>query len=448
MRSLIPVLGLVLTAVTHLSAQEMHGQQDSTRQDMMMQAMMGPLDIPLSREGSGTSWLPDRTPMYALHGMAGSWLLMLHGNVFVQYIDEGSDRGASQFGSANWFMGMARRPLGGGDLMLRAMMSLDRITVGACGYPDLLATGEFCDERGPLHDRQHPHDLFMELAASYERAVGRNLAFQVYGGPVGEPALGPVAFPHRTSALPNLFAPITHHWQDATHIAFGVLTAGLFGRRWKLEGSIFNGREPDDDRFDLDLASLNSYSGRIWFLPTDRWALQASLGQLNEAEQPEPGAPRIDVFRATASATYNAPVGPTGYSATTFIWGWNNEAGEPGTNGFLLESMLDLRERHVFFGRLEIVAKTGEELVLDDPPLDEEVFTVGKLLLGYMHQFGPFGSLLPGLGLSASANFVGSGLEPFYGKRTPLGFAVFASLRPAAMSIPGMAGTQHMQPGR
>ena len=208
----------------------------TARQQHMMTGVLG---IPLTREGSGTSWLPDSTPMYAKHAQFGSWNLMLHGNVFVQYIDEGSNRGDEQFGSINWLMGMARRSLGRGQLFLRAMLSAEPWTVGNCGYPDLLATGELCNGE-PLHDRQHPHDLFMEVAAGYERPISDDVAIQLYGGPSAEPALGPTAYPHRLSSFPGPLAPITHHWLDATHISFGVITAGVFSRKWKVEGSLFN----------------------------------------------------------------------------------------------------------------------------------------------------------------------------------------------------------------
>lgn len=395
----------------------------------------GPLGVPRTREGSGTAWLPDLSPMYAVHTMAGPWELMLHGNVFVQYIDEGSDRGDEQLGSVNWLMGMARRPLLGGEQTFRAMLSAEPLTVGECGYPDLLATGEFCGDRGALHDRQHPHDLFMELATIHERALGRSLGLQLYAALAGEPALGPVAYPHRPSALPNVLAPINHHWHDATHIGFGVLTAGVFGRRWKLEGSVFNGREPDEDRYDLDLAALDSWAGRIWFLPTERWALQLSAGRLNDAEQPAPGAPRTDVDRITASATYHAPVGERGYWASTLVWGRNDEAGEPATDGLLLESALNLRGRDVFFARAEVVEKTAEDLVLEDPALEERVFTVGKLHLGYLRQLGQFAGLIPGIGAGVTVSFVGDDLEPFYGESTPLGFNLFVNLKPGRMEM-------------
>jgi hypothetical protein len=183
--------------------------------------------------------LPDLSPMHALHAQAGGWNLMLHGNVFLQYISQGSERGDDEFGSINWVMAMARRPLFGGELGLRAMVSAEPWTISGCGYPILLATGELCDGE-PIVDEQHPHDLFMELAVEYQREITDDVAIHLYAAPAGEPALGPTAFPHRISAMLNPLAPISHHWFDATHIAFGVATAGLYGRQWKVEGSLFN----------------------------------------------------------------------------------------------------------------------------------------------------------------------------------------------------------------
>lgn len=415
------------------------GQQQQQPMQAMMQMMMGPLGISMSREASGTSWLPDSSPMYAYHRMTGSWLVMLHGNAFLQYIRDGGDRGDDQFGSTNWGMGMARRKVGGGDLMFRAMMSAEPLTVGECGYPDLLATGESCDGE-PLHDRQHPHDLFMELAASYERPLSRSIAFQLYGGPVGEPALGPAAFPHRISAMPGPLATIGHHWQDATHISFGVATAGLFGRRWKLEGSLFNGREPDESRYDFDLDRLDSYSGRIWIMPNERWALQASAGRLTEAEAPrETGEGRADVTRTTASATYHQGLGMRGTWASTLLWGRNRAHGL-STDAFLIESNANLDERNVFFGRGEVARKSGEDLVIEDeaPALADEVFTVGKLSFGYVRQFANRGALIPGIGAQISLNFIPSDLERFYGSRSPVGLAVFVSIKPQPMRMEQM----------
>ncbi|HET6362938.1 MAG TPA: hypothetical protein VFH11_12915, partial [Gemmatimonadota bacterium] len=283
-----------------------------------------------------------------------------------------------------------------------------------------------------LHDRQHPHDVFMELTAVYERAVAENLAVQLYAGPVGEPALGPVAFPHRISSFPNPIAPIGHHWLDSTHIAFGVATAGVYGRMWKAEASLFNGREPDGERFDLDVDALDSYSGRLWLLPREGWALQVSAGRLNDAEVHEAGDPRIDLTRATASATYHRRLARSGLWASSLAWGRNREGGT-STQAFLLETELNLAERDLFYGRLEIVEKTGHDLVLPEE-LEQRRFTVGKLGLGYVRHLAPVGALAPGLGAGVTLSRVPAGLEPFYGSRSPAGFQLFFRLRPIPMA--------------
>lgn len=411
-----------------------------------MRLMQGPLDISMAREGSGTSWQPDATPMYGWHANAGSWVLMFHGNGFLQYIHDGSRRGSSQLGSVNWGMAMARHTLAGGDLTARAMLSAEASTVGRCGYPDLLATGEFCHGQA-LHDRQHPHDLFMDLSLDYQRAVAHDLAFELYGGPVGEPALGPVAFPHRLSALPDPSAPISHHWLDATHISFGVVTAGVYGRRWKLEGSVFNGREPDENRYNFDLGRLDSYSGRIWFLPNDEWALQASVGRLVDAEQEAQNGPFTSLTRPTVSVMYHHPLGGESIWASTLAWGANIERTKT-THAVLAESNLTLRERDIVFARVEVNGKTGHDLALPAPPDDavqRETFTLGKLAFGYTHQFRPALGLTPGVGGSVSLDLIPGALKPYYGTSAAGGLAVFVSLRPARMTMASHAGHDTMK---
>ena len=210
-------------------------------------------------------------------------------------------------------------------------------------------------------DQQHPHDLIMEAAALYNRPLTSRVGLQLYGGLAGEPALGPVAFPHRLSAMMNPLAPVSHHWLDATHITYGLLTAGMYGSNWKVESSIFNGREPDEERYDLDLAATDSYSGRITFLPTPRWALQLSAGHLEEAEEHETA--RGDVERVTASAMHHRPFEAAGFMATTFAWGRNQEEGR-ATHAVLAESSVSLADQHLFFGRVEIAQKTSHDLEL------------------------------------------------------------------------------------
>jgi YHS domain-containing protein len=391
-----------------------------------------PSEQPMSmaREGSGTAWLPDTTPMYAIHWQRGPWQLMGHGNAFVQFLSESGDRGDDQFGSINWFMGMAERNVGRGRLQLRGMFSLEPATVPGCGYPDLLASGEQCNGE-PIHDRQHQHDRFMEVAARYDAPLKGSIRWQMYGAPAGEPALGPVAYPHRVSAMPNPLAPIGHHWLDATHITFGVVTAGVYADRWKAEASVFNGREPDERRTNFDFAPLDSASGRFWFLPTPQWAFQVSAGRLTEAEPSEVGGPRIDVTRATASGTYHRAFRENSIWATTFAWGRNAEP-DHASNAALVETNLTLDDRDSWFGRFEIVGKSAHDLGLED---SSESFTVAKLQGGFTRYFESWKGLRPGIGGSLSAGFVPEGLKSTYGSRVNMGVGVFLTLRPAAMTM-------------
>jgi hypothetical protein len=311
------------------------------------------------------------------------------------------------------------------------MFSIERWTVGACGYPNLLASGEQCNG-APIHDRQHPHDLFMELSARYDAPLGASVRWQVYGGPVGEPALGPAAFPHRVSAMSNPLAPVAHHWLDSTHVTFGVVTGAVYGSRWKAEGSVFNGREPDDDRADFDFGALDSVSGRLWFLPTARLALQLSAGRLTEAESGEHGGPDIDVTRATASATYHAAVRGDGIWATTVAWGRNVESGA-GSNALLAETSLTLRDRDTLFGRFEVVGKTAHDLAV--PPETGDEFVVAKLQGGYTRFLTTWRGVKPGVGGGLSVGFVPAQLKDAYGRRANVGLSAFFTLRPAAMTM-------------
>ncbi len=409
--------------------------QEHVSEHAPMQMAGAPLGIDATREGSGTSWLPDESPMYMLGWKAAGWELDAMWNVFLQYLEDGDRRGERQVGSVNWVMGMARRPLGSGQVRGRAMLSLEPLTLRRCGYPDLLATGELCREER-LHDRQHPHDAFMELSAGYALPVTSAIALDLYAALSGEPALGPVAYPHRISAMPSPIAPMTHHWLDSTHISFGVVTAGVYGRRWKVEGSAFNGREPDEHRYDIDLAPLDSFSGRIWYLPDPRWSLQVSAGFLREAEAGLAGEPRSDVTRTTASATHHTAIGERGTWATTAAWGRNDEHGD-GTNAFLAETVVDRDERNVLFARVEAAQKTAEVLVI--PAGGAEKKWVAKGALAYVRQIpiglGSMRQLLLGLGAGISVNAVPPAFEGAYGSRWPLGFSVFLSAKPGRMEM-------------
>ena len=409
-------------------------QQDSVMQMAMSEEGMMPsvLGIPMTRMGSGTSWLPDAAPMHAMHFKAGAWALMVHGVVFGMYDKQFGRRGDEQVNSVNWGMLMATRPVGQGSLELRGMFSAEPFTVGAKGYPLLLQSGESYKGE-PLHDRQHPHDLFMELAALYERPVTRNLAVSLYVAPVGEPAVGPVAFPHRPSAASDPLAPLAHHWQDATHISFGVLTAGLFSHTVKVEGSLFNGREPDEDRYNFDYSgrNLDSFSGRLTVNPTPNWSLSGSYAFL---KSPDALRPTESLHRLNAAVLYSKPTTQGGDWSSALIYGANKHSSGGWENSFTAESNLELDGRNSVFGRVNYARKGAEDLaVVDSVPATE--FNIGSVELGYVREVGSFGKATIGVGASGTLGLIPADLEPIYGTRTPTGLAVYLRIRPAAMRM-------------
>ena len=392
-----------------------------------MRAMMTlPLGVPQARMGSGTSWMPDSTVMHARHLMLGQWTAMLHGVAFAQYDDQASERGDRQFGIVDWEMLMLMRRIGAGELQLHGMVSLEPLTLGGRGYPLLLQTGEAYHGE-PLHDRQHPHDAFMEIAAIYQRPITRTLGIELYGGPVGEPALGPVAFMHRPSAQSDPLAPLGHHWQDATHVSFGVVTAGVYSHAAKLEASVFNGREPDDNRWNFDFHPMNAYSTRLTVNPTGRTSVAAWYGYL---PSPEALHPAESVHRYGASALVAARGIDGGSWASTVVWGANESAGH-ARQSVLAESNLEIGARNSVFARVERVRKSAEELVL--PSIDPtREFDVGSIVGGYVREVATFPGGTIGIGGRVSLNFVPDAIAPFYGTRRPVGFDVYLRVRPSA----------------
>ena len=413
-----------------------HGQRADT--GSMGMSMDGPLGISMERMGSGTTWTPDAVMLPSRHLMAGEWNVMLHGFAFAQYDRQSGPRGRGQFGSLNWAMIMASRSVAGGHLQLRFMPSLDAATVGKCGYPLLLQTGETCNGQ-PLEDRQHPHDLFMELGALYERELSSRVAMLLYVAPAGEPALGPVAFMHRPSAMDNPFAPIGHHWQDATHISFGVLTTGIYSRTLRLEASAFNGLEPDENRWDFDPIKINSYSTRLTVNPNASWSFTSGYGTILH---PEPGDPNHKLQRLVTSAMYGKHLNDDGQWATTLIYGANKE--NSWSNSALIETEAVLDRKSTLFGRAELVQKSAAELVLPAFSADR-LFNVGSVSGGYIRELFRGGGVTIGLGGSGTVNFVPSALEPAYGSRTPLGGMIFLRLRPYHSPHTGMQMDKPMQ---
>jgi len=398
--------------------------------------MAGVLGIPHTRLGSGTSWQPEAAPHYGWHFLRGGWSLMVHGIAYAEYDRQLGARGDDQLGSINWGMLMAMHSLWGGMLHLHGMLSAEPATIGSAGYPLLLQSGE--SYRGEaLHDRQHPHDLFMETAAIYEHAVAQNLALSIYAAPVGEPAIGPVAFPHRSSAASDPLAPLGHHWQDATHITYGVLTLGIFSRTWRAEGSIFNGREPDEHRTNFDMRKLDSYAGRLSYNPNPNWSYSASAAYL---ASPEILHPEESVHRYSASVMNTRLMGARGEWSSSLIYGANAVSGAKLANSALIESNFDIDGQNTVFGRAELVQKSAQDLLVASE-LETQRFDVGELTLGYSREVLRARGITLGASVLGTLNIVPSALESTYGSRFPKGYAVFLRLRPDRMR------TAHEMPG-
>ena len=390
------------------------GAVDHTAHLMHMTGALGA--YAMTRDASGTAWQPESTPMEAIHGQYGDWATMLHGFINLAAADAGGPRGDSKIFSQSMFMAMAHRPLGLGSLTLRGMVSLDP-TMGKDGYPLLFQTGETANGTTPLIDRQHPHDFLMELAAVYSHPLSAATSVFLYAGYPGEPALGPPTFMHRFSGMDNPDAPLGHHWLDATHITFGVLTAGLVWNSVKLEASVFNGREPDEHRWNFDPLRLDSTAFRATWNPTPNWSMQASWGSLYSPEALEPD---IDQQRITASVSYNLPLA-SGNWQTTFAWGMNDKNPGESTNALLLESALRWNA-HTVFGRIEHTEK--DELFGDGEALHDQTFGIAKFSLGYVYDIPVTQHVKLGIGGVGSAYAFGSELEPFYGS-SPLSGTVF-----------------------
>jgi len=380
------------------------------------------LDLPMSREPSGTAWQPDAVGHHGLHEMAGDWMLMAHGTFFAVQDWQAQPAGDAGFG-IGWAMGMARRDWNDDRLEFRLMLSPEPFTAPRRGYPLLLQSGETYGGQ-PLHDSQHPHDLFMEVSATWTHALTDHLASEFYVAPSGEPALGPVAFPHRGSAAFDPMATLGHHWLDSTHISFGVVTGAVYSERWKLEVSRFNGREPDEIRTNFDLGSLDSTSGRLSFNPTEHWSFQASYGRLASPEALEPDSPET---RATASVSYAGDLGK-GKLLWTVGAGRNQHRDEDATSAAFGEATWDLGSQ-AFFGRVEWGQKTGHDLAIEDPALHDRTFPIGALSLGYQRTLTELGHFRLGLGGHVTVNHVPADLAAArYGTRHPMGAILYLRL--------------------
>lgn len=360
----------------------------------------------MTRDGSGTSWLPDTSPMEALHGAYGDWMTMLHGSLVLADTQQSGPRGAAATFSESMIMGSARRDIGDSAFTARAMMSADPIN-GAAGYPLLLQTGETANGRDPLVDRQHPHNLVMELALTYSKSLTRLASWFVYAAPVGEPALGPPVFMHRRSSDADPEAPLSHHHLDATHVSFGVVTAGLVAGRWKIEASTFNGREPDQHRSAFEWRPLDSWSTRLSFNPVPSLALQISTSRL---QSPESLHPEIAVKRSTASVLHEASIG-SWQASTTLAFGRNSPTAGWRTDAWLADEALRWGDGQVLYGRVE---RVGYDELPGVPELTQSPVIV-KRSLGYQADIARWGVLRFSLGVVGSRFAIPNPLVTRYG---------------------------------
>lgn len=404
--------------------------------------------LPMGQMGSGTSWQPASSPSWMLHKTFGAWLVMLHGEAKLGVNHQGGARGATKFESANWLMPMAFHKLGKGAIELRGMFSLEPLTFARGGTPELFQTGETYKGQ-PLIDKQHPHDLFMELSATYALPVGERGSFFTYFGFPGEPALGPVAFMHRASASENSSAPLAHHLQDSTHISFGVFTTGFAYKKFKIEGALFNGREPDENRYNFEFHPFDSRSARLSYAPTENWTTQISYGYLKNPERLEPGVTR----RATASIQYNKPFA-RGNWASALIWGRNDIHSDDGRvfhlNGYTAESTLNFLDKNYAYTRLELVDRnellsTADRIKLgikDEHPS----FRIGAYTFGYVRDVWQSGKLLVGVGGDTTFYSMPPILDQIYGGN-PVSYKFFIRIRPRRMTMEDMRGG-HMHEGQ
>ncbi len=370
--------------------------------------------------------------MQAIHVPLGGWTAMVHGAVSLLFDAQGGPRGATDVKVINWGMGSLAHRVPGGRLELRVMLSAEPATVGAGGYPLLLQSGESNDGVA-LHDRQHPHDLFMETALLYDRAISRSAAVSLYLAPAGEPALGPPAYPHRPSAAWDPLAPIGHHWQDGSHVTYGVGTVGLYTRAVKLEGSLFNGREPDENRTDFDFHGrrLDSYSGRAIVNPAAGMSVSAWYGYLKSPEALEPGT---SMHRRGAALLATGGHGHRRWFAAA-VYGANIATGASRwSNSALLEGTVDLDRVNTVFGRVEYVQKSSFDLALPTTTASD----LGEISAGYARTLGIREGIALGVGARGTVNFVPPVLSVAYGSRLPLGAAVYLSIRPTGAEPRGM----------
>jgi len=410
---------LFLITVSLMPASAQKSDTSMAGMEMPMETANRP-QLPSPHAGSGTGWQPASVPENEWMWMRGGWELMAHGTIFTGYNRQGGPRGGGKAESVNVGMLMEQHQLGKGTVLFRQMFSAESLTSPHPGFPELFQTGEtFHGE--PLVDHQHPHNVFAELSALYMLPLTKKLSWELYGGPSAEPALGPVTYIHRTSASELPLAPLGHHLQDSTHTSFGVVTTGLVIDRVKLEGSAFNGHEPNEERWSIQLGALDSWSGRASVAPNANWTAQYSIGRLEHPEAAEPGSQ----WRQTASAEYNRPLA-AGNWATSFVWGRVHKiATDTNLNGYLLESTLNFREKNYAFTRLELIDK--DELF--PQAAVHPAYRIGAYTFGGVRDLIHDRAWQLGLGADVTLYSKPAALDAAYGMH-PVSFQIFLRARP------------------
>jgi hypothetical protein len=405
--------------------------QDSSMGGMQMGGMqMADHEVstlPSPHAGSGTAWEPASVPAHEWMLMRNGWQLMAHGVIFTDYNQQGGPRGEGKAESVNWGMLMEQHALGSGTILFRQMFSAESLTSPHPGFPELFQTGETYHGE-PLVDHQHPHNVFAELSVLYTLPLGEKFSWELYGGPSAEPALGPVTYIHRSSAAELPMAPLSHHLQDSTHTSFGVVTTGFRIERVKLEGSAFNGHEPNEERWSIQPAALDSWSGRVSVAPTRDWTAQYSIGHLDHPEALE----SWNQWRQTASVEYSHPL-VVGNWATSLVWGRVHEiATTARLNGYLLESTLNFLRHDYVFTRMELVDKNE----LFPEAATHPAYRIGAYTFGGVRDLVQTRAWQLGLGGDVTFYSKPAVLDAAYGVH-PVSFQIFLRVRP------GLAGHAH-----
>jgi hypothetical protein len=420
-----------MLATYRAAAQDEHTSHEHAGHAMsgMNMVDMNSASMFLMKLASGTALNPASWPMPMVMTHFRSWNTMFMGVGFLSDIQQSGPRGGDKIYSTNWFMGSAEHRVGtNGAFQSELMLSLEPATITDRRYPLLFQTGETA-YGAPLVDSQHPHDFIMSLGFHYVHRIAEDATLNLYFAPVGDPALGPVAYPHRASAMELPQAPISHHWQDSTHIADEVVTVGVHYKKVKLEASGFYGTEPGENRWIIQTGPVNSWSTRLWFFPTKNWAAQVSVGRLAHPEEREAG----DQTRVTASLEYTKPMNGASW-ASSLIWGrTHNTATLRNLNSYLAESVLPVTRGNFVTGRFELVDK--DELFANEPDLEQRLdtlygstFRIGAYTLGYTRDIDLFHSVETGIGANFTAYSLPAAIKPYYGSH-PIGGNIFVRFR-------------------